>query len=138
MILEPDFERRMTNWALYCVGAGRGGGRSRYPAYNLGPPGRRAGATTPVNAIEASETDDAVNALPVLLLRAVRSYWLSSDHVSERAGACRCGVATWYRRVDEGHTEIRRLLAVQRAAKAALASRLPAEKLTDRIRQPSS
>lgn len=104
----------MLNWAQWRDGGAQADGISMTNAYDLAPRGRRdPKATTLLNG-EAIDVEAAVNALPPDLYSVVIEYWTKKGNTEKHARACRCAVATFYRRLDHAHERIRALMQAKR------------------------
>lgn len=105
-------ERRLQNWVRWRVAGG--GGPLGYAQVKLGDAAAvvcdRRGyddAPIPTNAIEAGETDDAVQRLPSELRATVLEVYLGTGGEAQHMARLCCARATMYARVDRAH----RLLA---------------------------
>jgi hypothetical protein len=98
-----DIVRMLENWARWVLQDG-GSSRSPYPAYNLEPPGKRAGSVMPTLNGEAEDVDAVMVTLPMQNQEAMRVnyFWPNrADHTN--AKTCSCSLSTYRRRLDEGH-----------------------------------
>src|SRR4051812_46695067 len=101
---DDELVRVLENWALWTVG-GRAGSNSPFPAYNLAPPGPRAGNIIPVLSAEGERAERIISSLPPRYQQPLRMHYLwtlRSDR--SRALACNCCLNTYKVRVDEAHT----------------------------------
>lgn len=101
---DHEIVRLLENWALWTVG-GRVSSNSSFPAYNLAPPGKRAGNVMPVLAVEGERADRVITALATRYQQPLRMHYLwtmRSDR--SKALACNCCVNTYKARLDEAHT----------------------------------
>lgn len=100
-----DFERRMRNWGRWSA---RGGDAQVSPSsmWSCAPNGGYREATVPILDGEASDTDRALNTVPVRYRQAVMLFW-QYDGQSLVWLARRCGEGVDYRtfedRVIKGH-----------------------------------
>lgn len=98
-----DIVRMLENWARWMAQDGKSS-RSPYPAYNLEPPGKRAGSVMPTLNGEAEDVDAVIVTLPMDNQKALRmNYgWPNrANHIN--AKACGCSLSTYRRRLDEAH-----------------------------------
>jgi hypothetical protein len=103
----PDVERRLQNWARWKQGLGSGGLGFGGSSWNMEASGSRyREAVIPTVDCEASETDQAVQALDERLRSTVRQVYLTG--ASTRVDACVLGIspAGVDARVWEAHTRI--------------------------------
>lgn len=103
-------EHRLLNWSLWKMGAG--GGRLSYARVDMGnpTPGIRdpySEAPIPINDIEASETDWAVQLLPGHLKATVLEHYTGRGGEADHLRRLVCAKATMHARIDRAH----RLLA---------------------------
>lgn len=96
-------EFRLANWARWRLS--QGSGVLGYAQVQLGDPtptARDPYAATPVptNAIEARETDDAVQLLPSELRATVFEFYLGRGGHEDHARRLCCSVRTMYRRLE--------------------------------------
>ena len=87
---DSEYERRMTNWALWRVSERRSFGGSPFPVYNLTPRPPRGENVMPLLAGEAEETDRAVARLPLQLKRAVEVWFLHTGSIDQKRKMLRC------------------------------------------------
>lgn len=112
-----EIENRLRNWSRWREGAG--GGRLNYSSVKWGPPLPKASqdpyaaAPVPINDIEASETEQAVQLLPGDLKATVIEYYTGRGGEADHLRQLCCAKATMYARIDRAH----RLLADHFAAK---------------------
>ena len=112
-----DIENRLRNWARWKDGAS--GGRLNYSSVKWGAPMPKGPRDTydsvpvPINDIEASETDQAVQRLPSELKATVIECYTGRGGEAEHLRVLCCAKATMYARIDRAH----RLLADHFAAK---------------------
>jgi hypothetical protein len=85
-----EYERRMTNWALWRVSERWSFGGSPFPVYNLTPRPPRGENVMPLLAGEAEETDRAVARLPAQLKRAVEVWFLQAGSTDQKRKMLRC------------------------------------------------
>jgi hypothetical protein len=98
-----DIVRMLENWARWVAQDG-GSSRSPYPAYNLEPPGKRAGSVMPTLNGEAEDVDAVMVTLQLDLQKALRvNYFWPNRSDRLNAKACDCALNTYKRRLDEGH-----------------------------------
>lgn len=103
-------EHRLQNWARWVLT--RGTGSLGFASVNLANPTpgvREPYAETPVptNAIEAAETDEAVNRLyPGGLGLAVREFYTGRGGVKDKARRLCIGESTLYARVEVAHRQL--------------------------------
>jgi hypothetical protein len=125
-------EQRLLNWARWRVG--KGDGPLGFAAVRLEGAvvegGRRdpyMAAPVPTNAIEASETDDAIMRLPSELRATVLEFYLGPGGEPQHLARLVCSRATLFRRLDQAD----RLLAEHFTARAdrARAERARVEEL---------
>lgn len=103
-------EHRLLNWARWRLGAG--GGRLGYAGVDMSnpTPGIRdpySEAPIPINDIEASETDQAVQLLPGELRATVIECYTGRGGEADHLRILVCAKATMHARIDRAH----RLLA---------------------------
>ena len=123
---EAETARLMNNWAHWKAGVSISVAVSS--AFNLEARGRREAVSVPLLNGEAADVDAAVDALPRELHQVVVMHWLgeTTDHrgkprkmraatIEQRAQACSCAVATYYRRLEHAHARIRALMRGKRA-----------------------
>lgn len=103
-------EHRLLNWARWKLTRGTGVlGYASVDLTNPTPTMREPYAETPVptNAIEAAETDDAVNRLhPGGLKLAVVEFYVGRGGVKDKARRLCIGESTLYLRVDQAHQQL--------------------------------
>lgn len=110
-----DIERRLLNWVRWKAGAGVGG--LGYASVNLlaalsgGSRTAHDPVPIPTMAIEAEETDRAVQALPSELRRTVEVVYLGRGGAADHARALAVSVATVRSRVCQAHKGISNWLA---------------------------
>lgn len=109
MIRDQYTERRLLNWARWRAGAGDVGlgygSASMWNTERVDHSPRRD-AVIPTNAVEASETEDAINSLPGFLKMTVHVYYLSDESVEVMAQRLVCGVSTVHSRIRDAHRKI--------------------------------
>lgn len=111
--IDPETERLMRNWSRWKSGVPIGLAVSS--AYELEARGRREEVSIPLLNGEAMEVDRAVEALPGELKDVIRRHWLQAGGtIRQRAKACRCAVATYYRRLHQAHQRIRATIHLRR------------------------
>lgn len=116
--IDAETERRMRNWARWRLGVPIGLAVSG--AYDLEAPGRREETSIPLLNGEAMDVDKAVDELPEDLKAVVKEYWLRNGTVTQKAKACRCAIATFYRRLHQAHQRVHDHLEQLRARGARL------------------
>lgn len=103
-------EHRLLNWARWKLTRGTGAlGYSSVDLTNPTPTMREPYAEVPVptNAIEAAETDDAVNRLhPGGLRLAVVEFYVGRGGVKDKARRLCIGESTLYLRIDQAHQQL--------------------------------
>lgn len=110
-----DIERRLLNWTRWRAGAGVGG--LGYASVNMlaalggGSRGPHDPIPIPTLAIEAEETDRAVEALEAELRRTVEVVYLGRGGAAEQAQALGVSVAAVRARVCRAHRAISNWLA---------------------------
>lgn len=87
---DHDYRRRMENWRRWRISERRSLGGSPFPVYNLSPRPPRGENIMPLLAGEAEETDEAVRALPALLLRAVEVWYLREGSTNQKRKMLGC------------------------------------------------
>ena len=99
-----DIVRMLQNWARWVVMDGASA-RSPYPAYNLEPPGKRAGSVMPTLSGEAEDVDHVIGTLSMRYQQPLRMNYLWPN-VADRVNAkrCNCALNTYKARLDEAHT----------------------------------
>lgn len=135
--VHEDIERRLLNWSRWKltdgVGSGLGLGYGRVGMWSsvVVDCGGRVESRVPTNAVEAGETDQAVEMLPVLLRDTVKVYWLTDHPVDVKARMLGCAVSTVHSRVREANVQLTALVgqrgrdqAMQRQALAQEQERL--------------
>lgn len=109
MARNDEIERRMLNWARWKTGSGNIGlGYGRSSMWNqvkVDCKGLRE-SVIPTNAIEADQTDVAINALPLFLRDTVCVMYLSDDPIREKAARLGCATSTVHSRVADAHNRI--------------------------------
>lgn len=116
-------EQRLLNWARWKLGAD--GGSMGYAAVDLTnpTPGIRdpyAEAAIPTNAIEAADTDDAVQRLHPGELRAtVIEYYVGAGTYTDKLRRLVCSKATMYARIDQAHAKLAEHWNARRVSQAA-------------------
>lgn len=123
MARDENVERRLLNWARWRSGAGDVGlGYGNASMWNQVKvdvsPNRQS--VIPTNAIEASQTDDAIKDLPIFLRATVLEVYLADDSVEAKARRLGCGVSTVHSRITEAH----RLISIWFHDKASTAQAL--------------
>lgn len=81
-----------------------GGGRGCHPMFRLaesGTDGPRRESQVPINALECSQTDDSIKALPAELAATVQHYYLTDSAPTQRA-LC-ISAATLSARISRAH-----------------------------------
>jgi hypothetical protein len=103
-------EHRLLNWARWKLTRGTGVlGYASVDLTNPTPTMREPYAETPIptNAIEAAETDDAVNRLqPGGLRLAVLEFYVGRGGVKDKARRLCIGESTLYSRIDQAHLQL--------------------------------
>lgn len=100
----PDYiVTLLENWARWVVSS-KGGDLSPFPAYNLAPPGRRAGSIIPTLSGDAEDADIVITALSMRYQQPLRMHYLWPN-TADRANArrCNCCLNTYKARLDEAH-----------------------------------
>lgn len=104
-------EHRLLNWARWRLS--QGSGPLGYASVNLEaaqtPTVRDpyAAAPVPTNAIEASETDAAVQRLePIDIRRAVVQFYTGRGGIKDHARMLSCAESTVYARVEQAHHQL--------------------------------
>ena len=114
-------EHRLLNWARWRLTRGTGVlGYASVDLTNPTPTMREPYAETPIptNAVEAAETDSAVNRLhPGGLKLAVEEFYVGCGGVKDKARRLGIGESTLYLRIDQAHQQLAEHFAA-RAAKA--------------------
>jgi hypothetical protein len=120
-----ETERLMHNWAAWKSGSSISVAVSS--AFALEARGRREAVSMPLINGEASDVDQAVDALPADLHQVVVVHWL--DQLADRQGrarkargatfeqrarSCGCTVPTYYRRLEAAHERIHALMRAKR------------------------
>lgn len=129
-------EFRLRNWARWRLSQGAGVlGYAQVQLADPTPVARDPYAATPVptNAIEARETDDAVQQLPGELKATVVEFYLGKGGHEDHARELCCSLATMYRRLEQAD----RLLAEHFTARADRA-RVERERVEGLQRQAAS
>lgn len=98
-------EHRLVNWAKWKLGRSVSYARPNLEEVVRSDP--YAAAPVPVSDVEASETDDAINALPGLLIVTVYEHYLGKGGEVDRLRRLGCAKATMHERIGQAH----RLLA---------------------------
>jgi hypothetical protein len=99
-----DIVTLLKNWAMWMV-ASKGGDMSPFPAYNLAPPGKRAGSMIPMLNGDAEDADAVIAAMSMRYQQPLRMHYLWPN-TSDVANAKRCScksVNTYKARLDEAH-----------------------------------
>ena len=93
----------LQNWARWVVSS-KGGDMSPFPAYNLAPPGRRAGSIIPTLNGDAEDADAVITSLSMRYQQPLRMHYLWPN-TADRANArrCNCCLNTYKVRLDEAH-----------------------------------
>ena len=103
-------EQRLLNWARWRLGAGTGPSLGHAGvSWGDAQAGRRGyrEAVIPVNAAEASETDDAVSRLqPAGLRLAVEAWYCGQGGAEEKAAGLGIAVSTMHKRVALAHYQL--------------------------------
>ena len=89
-IVDHEYERRMNNWKHWRISERRSIGGSPYPIYNLTPRPPRGENIMPMLLGEAEDTDQAVQALPQELRRAVEVWYLRTGTVNQKRKMLGC------------------------------------------------
>lgn len=138
MARDEWMEQRLQNWARWKLMAGSG--VLGYAAVNLAQADAgRDGyveARVPINEVDASETDQAVQQLhpPVLRLTVV-AYYTRRGGMREVTRALGCAEATVHARIAQAHTQLVAFLAETK--RRADAERRRVETLQERMRPPN-
>lgn len=98
-----DIVRMLENWARWVVADG-GSKRSPYPAYNLEPPGPRAGSQLPMLNGEAEDVDAVIADMSPRYQQPLRMNY-QWPNVADRVNAkrCNCSLNTYKSRLHEAH-----------------------------------
>jgi hypothetical protein len=111
-----DYRRRMDNWRRWRISERRSLGGSPYPVYNLTPRPPRGENIMPLLVGEAEETDQAVQALPAELRRAVEVWYLREGSVNQKRKMLGCRRERMFELLDEARRLIGRSLGSRRRA----------------------
>ena len=87
---DHDYRRRMDNWQRWRISERRSLGGSPYPVYNLTPRPPRGENIMPLLVGEAEETDQAVQALPAQLRRALEVWYLREGSINQKRKMLGC------------------------------------------------
>ena len=109
-----DYRRRMDNWRRWRISERRSLGGSPYPVYNLTPRPPRGENIMPMLVGEAEETDQAVQALPLDLRRAIEVWYLREGSLDQKRKMLGCRRERMLELVGEARGRILRLLATRR------------------------
>lgn len=122
-----EMEYRLKNWARWrlCFG----GGVLGYSAVQLGvePNQQRdpyAAAVVPVNDVEGSETDDAVNKMPGEVKATVHEFYLGRGGMADHLKRLCCAEATLYARLAKADRLLQDHFTVRREKRDAERERL--------------
>ena len=119
-----DIVRMLENWARWVAQDG-GSSRSPYPAYNLEPPGKRAGSVLPTLNGEAEDVDAVMVTLPMDYQKVMRINYQRPNRADRmNAKDCGCALNTYKRRLDEGHKLFASAWYARRSAKQFTAARM--------------
>jgi hypothetical protein len=109
MARDDEIERRMLNWARWKTGSGNiglgFGCASMWNSVRVDCAGSRE-AVIPTNAVEADQTDGAINTLPEFLRDTVHVMYLSDDPIRVKAQRLGCATSTVHSRVSDAHARI--------------------------------
>lgn len=122
--LDHDTRRMMENWARWACASDEGHSMPMTNAYDMGGAGRRDyDKPEPLINGDAIDTDRAVRTLPDELRVVIVQYWTRRGTALQKARACRCHVATFWRRLHHAHVRINdyRRIIRQRSARVAAA-----------------
>ncbi len=111
---DHDYRRRMDNWRRWRISERRSLGGSPYPVYNLTPRPPRGENIMPMLTGEAEETDQAVQALPAQLRRAVEVWYLREGSVNQKRKMLGCRRERMIELLDHAHSRIVGFLATRR------------------------
>lgn len=106
MAMIEDIDRRLHNWARWLAGGMSGGlGYGRSSMWNNVQVdcGTAVEAIIPTNAVEASETHEEVEKLPLVLRDTVRLYYTRTQSRAGLAILLNCAVATVDARLTRAH-----------------------------------
>ena len=117
MAVLPEWDRILSNWALWLLG-GRGGSGYVAAIYSLAPRGRRNDDWTPLLLAEAVDIDSKIRQLPKVQQNALVAWYLWSGALPVRARQLGCCEQTLRNRVFQ---------AKQRLAELKYAPRLRAQ-----------
>lgn len=98
-----DVVTLLRNWAMWVVST-KGGDMSPFPAYNLAPPGKRAGSEIPMFTGDAEDADQLITAMSHRYQHPLRVHYLwpnTSDALN--AKRCNCSLNTYKTRLDDAH-----------------------------------
>lgn len=93
----------LKNWAMWVVST-KGGDMSPFPAYNLAPPGKRAGSQIPMLNGDAEDADALIVLMSHRYQHPLRVHYLwpnTSDKLN--AKRCNCSLNTYKQRLDDAH-----------------------------------
>ena len=109
MARDDEIERRMLNWARWKAGSGNiglgYGCSSMWNQVKVDCKGLRE-SVIPTNAIEADQTDVAINALPEFLRDTIRVVYLTDEPIKAKAARLGCATSTVHSRVADAHNRI--------------------------------
>jgi len=112
--VDHETERLMQNWARWRSGVSVSVGVSS--AYQLEARGRRSETPMPLINGDAVLVDQAVEALPDGLKIVLIEYWVRGGRNEQKLKRCRCTERTFYRRLEDGNTRVRREVEARRKA----------------------
>lgn len=118
-------ETRLLNWARWKAGGGSFSGD--YAKVNWGAEGvrgRYAEVQIPTNAIEAGDTDAAVQALPGELRATVTEFYVGEGGEAQHLQQLQCTRSTMHARIERAHRLLAERWNTQRAARDAERSRV--------------
>lgn len=104
---DHDYKRRMDNWRRWRISERRSLGSSPYPVYNLTPRPPRGENIMPLLVGEAEETDQAVQALPAQLRRAVEVWYLRGGSINQKRKMLGCRRERMLALLEEAYAGIR-------------------------------
>ncbi|MCC6212174.1 MAG: hypothetical protein IT513_14140 [Burkholderiales bacterium] len=107
---DHDYKRRMDNWRRWRISERRSLGGSPYPVYNLTPRPPRGENIMPLLVGEAEETDQAVQALPAQLRRAIEVWYLREGSINQKRKMLGCRRERMLELVEEARVKISRSL----------------------------
>lgn len=113
---DHDYRRRMDNWRRWRISERRSLGGSPYPVYNLTPRPPRGENIMPLLVGEAEETDQAVQALPAQLRRAVEVWYLREGSINQKRKMLGCRRERMLELLDDARAALLGFLGTPRHA----------------------